>query len=93
VIVGIPRGRDELAQLYRETLPWHQAVSDASALVVAEIRVTTPVKQIAELLGVSDKRVYQILDEAGAVQADDQRMFRAAAVAELARTGVTHGRT
>ncbi len=80
---AIPRGRDELTQIYRDIALLHQAVSDAQALTVAEMRVTTPVAEIARMLEVTDKRIYQLLREAAAVEADPQRMRRAQAVAEL----------
>jgi hypothetical protein len=83
VTASIPRGRDELVRLYRQTSPWHQAVSDALALIVEEMRVTAPTKETAEMLELSDKRIYQLLGGAKDVRADPQRMRRAGAVAGL----------
>lgn len=72
-----------LAETYRLAPIWHQAVSDAQALVVANMRTAVDVAAIAAELELSDKRIYQLLDEAKNVRADLQRMRRAGAVAGL----------
>jgi hypothetical protein len=80
-------GAAELAEAFRRAPAWHQAISDAQALAVAEMREAMTVKEIAAALGLSDKRVYQLLGEAAAVEADPQRLRRAGAIAELASAG------
>ncbi len=72
-----------LAETYRLAPIWHQAVSDAQALIVADMRTTMGVAAIAAELELSNKRIYQLLDEAKDAQADGGRRRRAVTVCEL----------